>query len=309
MDLSGDVRARRHEVLSLPAPMEAISRMADMTMESAEAQGLDVEMLSGIGIGFPGPFDIETENGTKRTVTPKAFPDWHRVPVVDMIKARITCPVFLKNNATAAAIGERWYGNGHSRSTFFYLFFGIGLGGGMICDGRPYEGYSGNAGELGYIPTVDCPDANDFTHVGEYFNLAHLYDRLEEQGHSVSQPHHLEPLYEQGNTCVRQWVDEARDHLVRLVLSIEYLLDPETIFFGGRLPDPIIRDIMEGVERKLPPFRTSGKSTAPALEPASAGKDAAALGVATLPLYEFYAPAPSLLIKQQHDGSGTQMPS
>lgn len=309
VDLSGKVRQRQHYELSFPSPEEAIPLMVDTAQDLVAAQNIDIEDLSGLGIGFPGPFEIDGDTVVSNVVSPKSFPGWEQVPVVDLIKERLECPVFLKNNATAAAVGERWYGESHPRSTFFYLFFGVGLGGGMVYKGHPYEGFFGNAGEVGYTPTLDAPreDSDRPSHIGEYFNLQQLYDRLEEQGYSASRPSDLASLHGQGAPPLKAWMQTVLPHLTRLVLSIEYLIDPEVIYFGGRLPTPLIQDLMDDLKERLPSLRISGKAEVPALKPATAGKDAAALGVATLPLYEFFAPAPSLLQKKRRNGQpGTE---
>lgn len=303
VDLSGEVRQKQHYELSFPTPEEALPLMADTAQALVAAQNLTIDDLSGLGIGFPGPFEINKDDEVSNVVTPKAFPGWEKVPVVDLLKDRLGCPVFLANNATAAAVGERWYGENHSHSTFFYLFFGAGLGGGMVHEGHPYEGFYGNAGEVGYIPTpeTDLNAAERPSHIGEYFNLPTLYDELDKHGYTASQPSDLAPLYEAEIPPLIDWRDSALPHLTQLVLSIEYLIDPEIIFFGGRLPPPMIQDMMTAVDERLPCHRISGKAAVPELRSATAGEDAAALGVATLPLYEFFAPAPSLLQKKEND--------
>jgi predicted NBD/HSP70 family sugar kinase len=94
-------------------------------------------------------------------------------------------------------------------------------------------------------------------------------------------------------------MDDASDHLTGLVLAIEYLLDPEAICFGGRLSDRVVGGLMERVARQLPERRIEGKTTAPRHLLATAGVDAGALGVATLPIYEIFAPAHTVLLKQR----------
>lgn len=298
VDLSGQVRQKQYYELSFPTPDEALPLMAETAQQLTAAQNIAIDDLSGIGIGFPGPFEIDGD--TVVNVTPKAFPGWEQVPVADLIQERLDCPVFLENNATAAAVGERWYGESHPQSTFFYLYFGVGLGGGMIHKGHPYEGFFGNAGEVGYIPTSeDSPDGTrPPSHIGEHFNLPRLYEQLENEGYDASRPSDLAPLYERAVPPLRAWMETAVPPLTRLVLSIEYIVDPEIIFFGGRLPTPMIQTLMDELEERLPAHRISGKAAAPELRPATAGEDAAALGGATLPLYEFFAPAPSLLRKK-----------
>jgi hypothetical protein len=77
------------------------------------------------------------------------------------------------------------------------------------------------------------------------------------------------------------------------------VLDPEAICFGGRLSDRIVGGLMERVARQLPERRPRGKLAVPRHFLATAGVDAGALGVATLPIYEIFAPAPRVLLKRR----------
>lgn len=310
VDLSGTVRQKEHFELNFPSPEEALPLMADTVQSLAEADDLAVDDLSGLGVGFPGPFEIDGDSGIDSVVTPKAFPGWTQVPVTELLQERVECPIFLENNATAAAVGERWYGEGTPRSTYFYLLFGVGLGGGLVYKGHPYEGFSGNAGEVGYMPApaMSTDTSERPAHIGEHFNLPSLYERLAEAGYSAGRPADLEPLYEQGIPPLRDWMETSISLLTRLALSIEYLVDPEVVFFGGRLPTPMIEELREGVIERLPDHRIQGKATTPALRPATAGQDAAALGVATLPFYEFFAPTPALLEKKDGRAEATLKP-
>lgn len=231
---------------------------------------------------------------------PKAFPGWKNVPVVDLLSKRLPFPIHLENNATAAAVGEYWYGAGQGISTFFYIFFSVGLGGGLIINGHPFEGFTGNAGELGYFPAAGETDplaVFNRPHLGIYFNLPRLYKQLQEHGIQVSQPSELNGLYEQEVPELLDWLEVGARHLAPLILAIEYLIDPEAIFFGGRLPDALICNLMDRLDHLLPSLRIEDKRTGPALRRATSGVDAAALGLATLPMYTSFAPAPRLLIK------------
>ena len=54
----------------------------------------------------------------------------------------------------AAALGESLHGAGRNVRAFYYLYFGVGLGGSMVKDGVPMRGFYGNAGEIGHVPLV-----------------------------------------------------------------------------------------------------------------------------------------------------------
>jgi predicted NBD/HSP70 family sugar kinase len=240
----------------------------------------------------------QAEGGEGYVVNPTtSFPGWHKIPLATWLRERLGMPVVLENNATAAAVGERWYGAGRRIGTFFYLFFGFGLGGAVVIDGRPYEGSTGNAGELGYLPPT-LAGGEDGAHVGTHFSLPRLYDALRADGVDARTPEDLDRLLAEGHPRAAAWLETAADHLTGLVLAVEYLIDPEAIVFGGRLPDRMLEELMARVARRLPGRRVAEKASAPRHLLATAGRDAAALGVATLPIYQLFAPGPQVLLKQ-----------
>lgn len=315
VDLAGTVRQRVHVDLDFPTPAEALELMVETVGTLVERQELARERVWGLGIGVPGPMHL-AEDGNSYLVNPKAFPGWQDIPLAAWLRERLGLPVFLENNATAAAVGERWYGAGQQIPTFFYVYFGSGLGGGMIMNGRPYEGFTGNAGEIGYLPTVLAGDSagettGDSSHVGLHFNLPRLYEMLRGDGTTVANTlEDLDALLAAGHPRLLAWLDDAANHLTGLILAVEYLVDPQAIFFGGRLPDRVVTSLMDRVERQLPRRRIVGKAAVPRHLLATAGVDAAALGVATLPIYEFFAPAPQVLLKQRKNAvtTGLQIP-
>ena len=317
VDLAGNVRHRVHLEIDSPSPTEALALMVDTTRTLIDRQHLRSDQVAGLGVGIPGPMH-QAEHGKGYVVNPKAFPGWHNIPLASWLHEQLGMPVYLENNAMAATVGERWYGAGRQIDTFFYIYFGSGLGGGLVMQGQPYEGFTGNAGEIGYLPTILARDATtrgqrdagDASHVGLHFNMPRLYETLRESGASARTLDDLDGLLEADHPAMLQWMDSASDHLTGLVLAIEYLLDPEAICFGGRLSDRIVGGLMDRVSRQLPTRRIGGKVTAPRHFLATAGQDAAALGVATLPIYEIFAPAPEVLLKQRRspgNGDSSQM--
>jgi predicted NBD/HSP70 family sugar kinase len=297
LDLAGTVRRRIDVELDLPTPAEALELMVGMVDQLIAEEGLTRASVCGVGIGIPGPM-YHAENGEGYLVNPKSFPGWHKIPLADWLEERLEMPVMLENNATAAAAGERWYGAGQQIGTFFYFFFGSGLGGGLVMNGRTYEGYTGNAGEVGYLPAMLAGDGGEDSHVGVHFNLPLLYEALRGDGIDARTPVDLDTLYGEGHPRLLAWMDNAADHLAGLALAVEYLLDPEAIFFGGRFSDRMLKGLLDRVTSRLPARRIAEKVAPPRLLLATAGSDAAALGVATLPIYQFLAPAPQVLLKQ-----------
>jgi len=308
LDLGGNVRQRVSRPLDFPAPDEAIELMVVTARELMARQGLSFEKIWGVGVGLPGPLGISEGSVTVSVANPKAFPGWNDYPVIERLKSRLNCPVYLENNATAAAIGERWYGCGQHIATFFYIYLGLGLGGGVIINGHPFEGFRGNAGELGYTPIpggeTDAEGYFKHPHLGVYFHLPRLYGLLSSCGVEVSRVEGLEEVYKSQHPCLLEWLDTGARHLAPILLAAEYLIEPQAIFLGGRWPVILIQALKEKLDRLLPDLRVEGKMYVPALLQADAGVDAAALGLATIPLYESLAPEPRLLMMGGGDGAG-----
>lgn len=302
VDFVGAVRQRVHYDLDFPLPDEAMDLMVETTQTLIQREGLTPAHIGGVGVGIPGPHGNPDGGSVRNVVNPKAFPGWHNVPLADVLTERLNLPVVLEDNSIAAAIGERWYGTGQHIPTFFYVFLGIGLGGGLIVNGQPFEGHTGNAGGLGYAYLPGPVDPDDTTlfkrpHVGILFNLPRLYRLLAKEDIQVTQPADLETLYEDNNSILLEWLNTGARALAPVILSIEHLIDPEAIFFGGRWPEVLITGLMTRIDEQLSTMRIEDKLTFPTLRTATAGQDAAALGVATLPLYTSFAPAPKVLLK------------
>jgi glucokinase len=123
-------------------PAAVIERMA----ASARAASLN-HPLRGVGISSPGPADL-----TRGVITDSPnLPGWHNIPLVDLISQQLAVPVWLENDANAAALAEHRLGAGRGSRHMILVTIGTGIGGGLILDGRLYHGASGGAGEIGHM--------------------------------------------------------------------------------------------------------------------------------------------------------------
>ncbi len=124
-----------------------LSRMVESLEAALAAAGVVLADLRGVGIASPGPVDV------KAGVVPNApqLPGWHDVPLVRVMSERLGLPVWLENDASAAALGEHAFGAGRGTLHMLYLTVSTGIGGGIIIEGRLYRGASGSAGELGHV--------------------------------------------------------------------------------------------------------------------------------------------------------------
>lgn len=125
------------------------SRLAELVAELlAQAAGHD-KNISGVGIGFGGPVDVEAG----RTVHSHQVAGWDDFPLAEWASETFGGrPVAIHNDADTAALGEALFGAGEGRSPVLYVNSGSGVGGGLIVDGRIYRGGLGlGALEIGHV--------------------------------------------------------------------------------------------------------------------------------------------------------------
>jgi len=109
-------------------------------------------MSQGIGIGVAGA--INMSEGTI-TQSPN-FPGWNNVPIKKIVDTTLPLhlPIFVENDANAAALGERWKGAGSGSDNMVCITLGTGIGGGVIANGILLHGAEGMASELGHITVI-----------------------------------------------------------------------------------------------------------------------------------------------------------
>jgi len=108
--------------------------------------GLDSKhALTGVGIGAPNG------NYYKGTIEHAPNLSWKGiVPITNLLSQKINLPVFLTNDANAAAVGEMRYGGAKNMKNFITITLGTGLGSGFVANGQLILGHDGFAGEFGH---------------------------------------------------------------------------------------------------------------------------------------------------------------
>ena len=184
-------------------------------------------------------------------------------------------------------MAERVTGAATDLDDFVFIYFGTGLGLGIVSDGRLERGGYGNAGEIGHVPVmVD----------GEALPLEDLVSRLSLRKHMaragkvVDQVEDLEALFNQADPDMMDWLDRATTALTPAILMIENLFDPQTIVMGGAMPDPLLAYIISSVA--LPDMSVSNRPdrTFPRLTSGGSGRMPATRGAAALIINQTFTP-------------------
>ncbi|GJF10130.1 glucokinase [Mycolicibacterium cyprinidarum] len=113
-----------------------------LTEMLAEAQGT----VAVVGVASAGPVDI-----AGGTVSPINIAAWRRFPIVARVADVTGVPVHLGGDGLCMALGERWRGAGRGAQFMLGMVVSTGIGGGLVLDGAPYHGRTGNAGHVGHV--------------------------------------------------------------------------------------------------------------------------------------------------------------
>jgi len=140
----------RTPTLVREGPDRVIRQLLDLCDGALVQSGLLRSQVVAAGVGCGGPLDPIT--GV--VMEPPNLPGWVDVPLVARLSDRLQIPVSLDNDANAAALGEHRFGAGRGIANMIYLTISTGVGGGVITDGRLYQGENGNAGEIGHMGVV-----------------------------------------------------------------------------------------------------------------------------------------------------------
>lgn len=289
VDLTGRVRADRSLPLKEANPEHIVPLVGREVGKICDAVPGSRDRLLGIGVVMPGPFDIEGMS----SVGPTTLPGWVGKDPAKTLAEAIGISTLVENDATAAAVGERLHGVARSLKNFCLLYFGAGLGLGIVTDGRPMRGAFGNAGEIGHVivhPGGSFCACGNRGCLERYASLHALTERLAAAGVSCGSVSDLEALHAQHHPILRQWIGDAAAHLSPVVGMLENLLDPECIVFGGALPNALLDDLIAALDPL--PLSVAGrrKRALPRIVRGTTGLFTAALGAAALPLLETMTP-------------------
>ncbi len=217
------------------------------TLIDQVCEGKDPKSTAGIAISSAGPLD--SDKGIILGIP--TIPGWDNFPIRSILADRYGLPVFLENDAIAAAFGEWQHGAGRDLQHMSYLTVSTGIGGGFVVDGRLIRGSKGMAGHVGHMrlsqdgPQCSCGASGCFEALasGTAFEaraqaashaLPTGFLGLAAQSGVVIAKQVFEGARTGDPQCLSLVEEEAR-YLGQGITSIIHLFSPERIVIGGGL--------------------------------------------------------------------------
>lgn len=148
VDDASDVRGKaRRETPRIGGPSDVVRELAAALRDAAAAAGIELEQLAGVGVGSPG--EVDTEAGTVARAS--NLPEWtDAFPLAAALGEQLGVSVAVGNDVRVAVEAERMLGAGRTSRSFLGVWWGTGVGGAVVLDGRLWLG-RGSAGELGHV--------------------------------------------------------------------------------------------------------------------------------------------------------------
>ena len=290
-----EVVARRFESTARYFNQEAIlNRVLFLLQESCEQVQKRQRPLFGIGVGVPGLVDVAS--GTL-LFAPNL--NGSALPLRDMIRAKIDVPVFIANEANLAALGESYFGAGQACDSLLYVSSGVGLGGGIVLNGRLIEGASGFAGEVGHMTVekdgLECNCGNKgcwetlasqralFRRVSEAIQQGQpswMAQMIQDDPSRMSIPLITEAARQKDPVALKA-LAETGEWLGVGIASLMNVINPQRVIFGGPLwavHEYLLPSIRETVAQRAWHWVQEGIQ----IIPAANGEDAAVMGAVAI---------------------------
>lgn len=289
---TGEIIAQREQAHDYPDPVRAVdTAMMQCRRLLSTLDPPEVERVVGLGIALPGELHAWAE---ELGLAPGALDDWRDKDVQGILGKSTGLKTTLYNDASAACAAEMVAGDGITKQSALYLFFGTFVGGGVVIDGRLHQGARMNAGAIGSMPAGPAGARNQLIHRASILQLE-----------SMMTAKGLDPVAclggdggEAAQAVFETWLDTAVPAVAQAVVSALSVIDFETVVVDGIMPPRWRRQLRTRIIEALRQQNMSGLLQ-PEIATGSIGPFAPVLGAAMMPLRARFSPDPNLVVKRQ----------
>jgi glucokinase len=293
-DVLGRARRQTPTEGGAGAVVEAIARTVE---DAADAAAVAVDRLEGVGVGSPGAVDAAA--GTVGFNSNLAGGWSNPYPFAEELGRRIGTRVQVANDVAVAVAAELELGAGRDLPSFLAVWWGTGVGGCVVLDGRRWEG-NGASGELGHTVVKlggrVCPcgrrgcaeayagraameaRARSLHERGQHTKLFELMRKANRDRLTSGV---WERALDQDDPLARELIEDAYDAIGAACASVVNLLDIDGVVLGGGLGTRFGSSAAERIRDKMRPH-IFNPSRDPAVRPAELGDDGGAIGAALL---------------------------
>ncbi|OQX95880.1 hypothetical protein B6I21_03100 [candidate division KSB1 bacterium 4572_119] len=189
---------------------------------AVKSANLNLDNIDGIGIGSPGPLDLDNGIILK---TPN-LPSMENFPLKQTIKDSFNLPVELNNDANCFVLGEAFFGAGKDKPIVCGVTLGTGFGCGIVIHHKLYTGATGTAAEVWNSPYAD-------SHFEDYGSARTVVRMYEQKTGKKLESKQIFQLAEQNDQNAIDAFAEFGTNLGRILAIMVNILDPDVFIIGG----------------------------------------------------------------------------
>lgn len=249
LDYSGTVVTDMEVPLPGKDEWQAAAAIKQICSALLKEHGLNQTKLRGVGIGIPGI--VDTAAGLIEFAPNLG---WKNVKLGRLLNLKV--PVFLENEANAAAWGEKSSGIARDCSDLVYVSVGLGIGCGLLLNGVLYPGRAFHAGEFGHMTVepagIPCSCGNRGCWEVYASNAATLKRYAQNSGKTLSDFEAFLDAARSGDPLACAALAETVKYLGIGIANIVNGINPEMVVIGGRITaarelilEPLLREIKE----------------------------------------------------------------
>jgi predicted NBD/HSP70 family sugar kinase len=297
VNFAGDILHTDRLPLDKGTPEEAIPAIAAVKAGALLRMSGSRSRFLGAGVVMPGPFGVEGLSQAGTTV----LPGWADIDIEKTLIGPVAGPVVVENDATAAAVAERVRGVARDLNSFCFIYFGTGLGLGLVLDGQVYRGALGNAGEIGHIVVEqdgNCCACGNRGCLETYASRQAARMHMNKFDKDIPDGDSMAGLLAGNDPDFSDWLDIAAGRLSQTVGLLENLFDPEMVIFGGAMPDVVLDELISRLQHLPGSVARHANRTTPRVMRGASGRMTAALGAAALLIHQQVAPGLEIVKSQ-----------
>src|SRR5215470_16212091 len=288
VNLVGEILERREVDIDTHDQRRVLATVVGLIRELRRRPAA-AERLWGIGVALPGPL-VKTDISF---IGPTTLEGWSDLSVFDELRDASHLQVFYSVDSVAAALGETLFGVARALESFFYMHFGVGLGGTLVVNRSAYRGANGNATEIGHIPAVPGGKACYCGNSGcleRYLSLHSLAEALGVHEAPDRDARIVAQLELNKDPRLQAWCRDAAERLRDAVCVIENMLDPLTIVIGGSAPKLLVERLVTLAQPLHHSVRGGVAASSDRILLSERQADSSILGAAVLPIYNLLSP-------------------
>lgn len=253
VDLLGDIKAFKQIRVTGDFDELISEKLYHYIEEIIKKEGIPMNKILGIGLGIPGAVDV-INCVVEFAPLVGIYNKKDCKSIIDELTNKSGLPVFLENDANAAAIGEHITRKLSPECDLAYLSLGTGLGAGLILDGKIRHGVRNSAGEIGYM--VFDKDYHTFKSKAGWLESHINFHALSERWEIYKSIETKQEIKEFENSAdFVLMVDYVASYLGLCIANLTALLDLDMVVIGGVVTKSLGKPLMESLKHYMSKLR------------------------------------------------------